>query len=243
MTTSTFDWIFIALEMPFCAVLVDANVTRFTDRRGLTGLMHSVINGHPHAAEFLLENGCSALAKSRAGHTALDYALFRKDLQTVALYTSDQVQNALTPNVFFDDNPLNRAANHRADKAWIEAKLNDEQSKFILMYNSKPVIRTVGSPNKTRNVLFTLGIKDCKELLTAYNVTFLGLDETQDLTAMKPEPPAYFALNLSEDDLAKVQSNHVNVSVLRRPFMLMSFKKEEAAMLAQARSLLHWQFR
>ena len=132
------------------------------------------------------------------------------------------------PNIFAN-NPLDRASQLRRNADWLKTQLNDPKSLLVLFHNGNPLISRKGErveivwlrPNMGTN----LGARDAA-------LIFLGLDEKKC---------AYFALELgrvADPTKGGMLDGFGEFVDLRQ--VALELAPDEAAILAQAKALLHW---
>jgi NAD+ diphosphatase len=124
----------------------------------------------------------------------------------------------------FAGNPLDRASERRRDAAWIAGRLDDPAARILPLSELKPLTRGAVSPT-----LDWQAVAPWRELIErGATLVFLGLDD---------ERP-YFAIDASGTDIAFPESEPLDARTLA-PLL----PAGEAAILAEARSLIDWHAR
>src|SRR5690348_9827675 len=124
----------------------------------------------------------------------------------------------------FAGNPLDRASERRRDTAWIGALLDDPAARILPLSELKPLTRCAVSPT-----LDWQAVAPWRERIEhGATLVFLGLDD---------ERP-YFAVDASGADITPPESEPLDARTLA-PLL----PAGEAAILAEARSLIDWHAR
>ena len=138
---------------------------------------------------------------------------------------------ASRPNAY-TGSPLNRVDNLRADAEWVEGRLADPSSLFVPVWRSRTLFSGLDEEPKEPRAAFlpaeaALGLRDGRPW------ALLGLNGDQ----------ALFTFDISgvEDPASLLPSGRTRFEDLRALAGLLV--PEEAAILAQARGLMHWRTR
>ena len=127
---------------------------------------------------------------------------------------------------FFTAHTVDRLSVKRQDEAWIETRLQDANTYFIPVWQSKNLFTNTESPQP----IFLNNLELGDLLAQADDIILLGEDKDR----------AYFALNLghqTETDLASLTATG-QFQDLR--LVGTSLKPEEGAILAHARAMVYW---
>jgi NAD+ diphosphatase len=125
----------------------------------------------------------------------------------------------------FAGNPLDRASERRRDSARIQALLNDPVARILPLYELRPLTRGFDTP-----MLDWQPTASWRELIErGETLVFLGLDD---------ERP-YFAVDASSADIAPAENSEPLDARTLAPLL----PAGEAAILAEARSLIDWHAR
>ena len=122
----------------------------------------------------------------------------------------------------FGGNPLDRCSERRRDTAWIDSLLGDPAARILPLDNLRPL--TVGGETPVLDWQALAGWRDA--IARGATLIFLGLDETRP----------YFAIDASSNDGGKRESFDARSLAPLLP-------GNEAAILAEARSLIDWHAR
>ncbi len=135
------------------------------------------------------------------------------------------------PNTFAN-NPLDRASANRLDEAWLAGKLQDAESMIVPLWGLKPMVLP---PEKEG------GLADIGWLRSGMMATLLGQNPIIVLLGLDAQDRARFAVDIShmadpanEGPLA----GFGEFAELRE--IAASLHEEDAAMLAQAKSMIDW---
>lgn len=124
----------------------------------------------------------------------------------------------------FGGNPLDRASQRRTDTAWIRGLLDDPQTRILPLCDLKPLVRDGATP-----ALDWQGVAPWRTLIEAGAVLiFLGLGD---------DGPR-FAIDATGSDVPGWDVDAVDVRALAPQIAV-----GEAAILAEARSLIDWHVR
>jgi len=124
----------------------------------------------------------------------------------------------------FAGNPLDRVSERRRDKEWVASLLADPQSRILPLYNLKPAI-----PDMLRPALGWQPLAPWREAIEAGAICiFLGIGE---------DHRAYFSIDATSAGIP-ADAENTDVRTLA-PLVPAS----EAAILAEARSLIDWHSR
>jgi NAD+ diphosphatase len=125
----------------------------------------------------------------------------------------------------FAGNPLNRASERRRDTAWVRSLLDDPTARILALRDLLPFTRGSATP-----VLDWQKLAPWRDLIEhGATLVFLGLDR---------ERP-YFAVDASGADMAFAEGGEAIDARTLAPLLPAS----EAAILAEARSLIDWHAR
>jgi NAD+ diphosphatase len=135
---------------------------------------------------------------------------------------------ARRPNAY-TGSPLDRAAHHRDDEAWIASRLADPESLFVPVWRAKTLVNGDDEPN----AVFLSGAAADAVRMAGGPWAFLGLKGAH----------AVFAVDLSavEDPLPLLPESLGRFEDLRA--LAGRLPPEDAAVLAHARGLMHWRTR
>jgi len=131
------------------------------------------------------------------------------------------------PNVFAH-NPLDRAGERRADAAWVESRRLDPNARFVAFHRGRPLIGgATAGPAPTAPVWLSAAAAD--RMPDDAPLVFLGV---------APSGEPYFAFDAGEDAATSQIAALGAFAELREAAGGLSL--EDAAILAQAKSLLAW---
>ncbi len=137
------------------------------------------------------------------------------------------------PNTFAK-NPLDRAAHHRKDEAWLKERLNDPSTLVVPLWRLKPmVIRPHGQGRTTEVAWLRPGALD--GLVAPDPVTvFLGIQNDT----------AHFAIELLPNAQPEEEGPLAGLGTFEElRDIAMRLRGDDAAILAQAKSLIDWHAR
>jgi NAD+ diphosphatase len=135
---------------------------------------------------------------------------------------------------FFSLNLLNRASEKRKDKQWMESKISDNTSKYLLLSDLKPFVLPIkDKSSKWRYRLCWLEHKQISSHLSADPVIiFLGIDQTSS--------NALFAVDVSGVEDTKFSDSAPDASFLV-PFPgSLQMEPSDAGIFAEARTMMDW---
>ncbi|KAK0156501.1 Peroxisomal NADH pyrophosphatase NUDT12 [Merluccius polli] len=220
---------------------------------GWTALMLAARNGHFTVAETLLSHGADRLAVNRSSQTAYDIAKFwgHTHISHLLVQTDDRPFLATSDpsqETYFSAEPLDRLSERRSDEAWQQDKQNRPDSVFLLFSKLSPLVRSLqpstGPGAQTSLCRFSSSL--VKELLLKPGsvLIFLGVERRRP-SQTSSEPPAWFAINSTEDPEVLLQlGGEKDVFWARRPNRdLLNLSQDEAGIVAQARAVLAWHSR
>jgi len=125
----------------------------------------------------------------------------------------------------FAGNPLDRASERRRDTAWIRSLLDDPAARILPLSDLRPLTRGAASP-----VLDWQPAEPWRDLIErGATLVFLGLDNQRP----------YFAVDASGADIAPARDSEPLDARTLAPLL----PTGEAAILAEARSLVDWHAR
>jgi len=134
------------------------------------------------------------------------------------------------PNVFAN-NPLDRASDKRTDPDWVTAQLKEPSTLFVPLWDLKPLILPPASKGDAREIGWLR--KGALDGLASRKATTVFLGREND--------KSFFAIDL---DLAKDPENEGPLAGFGKFHDLraaaMSLPGEDAAILAQAKSMIDW---
>ncbi|XP_061176524.1 NAD-capped RNA hydrolase NUDT12-like isoform X2 [Saccostrea echinata] len=211
------------------------NVDQKNDK-GWTALMFAARHGQTDIIKKLLEKGCDTNIVNKTGQTAQDIALFwDQDMaaRLIESHTKEENPDQQLRN-FFSLNLLDRASEKRKDKDWIQSKLNDETSQFLLLSDLKPfVVPIKDKSSKWRYRLSWVDhIQISSHLASDPVIIFLGVDRSSS--------QALFAVDVSGMDESKFTALQSESSFLV-PFPgSLQMEPSDAGIFAEARSMMDW---
>ena len=127
----------------------------------------------------------------------------------------------------FIDAPTNRAAGLRTNNKWLQARLNDQSSRFVIFAGDRPLIRTT----EDNLSLAYWDFDEIEKFKASVEPILLNLDVNSN---------AVFALALDDHSIEQITVDDINLIDLRSLARRSDLPGPELGMLAQARSLLHW---
>lgn len=212
--------------------------------KGWTALMFAARHGQVPVIETLLEKGCDVNLVNKTGQTAQDIALFWDQKNAADMLTDfikkenpdKQLRN------YFSLNNLDRMAEHRKDNSWLETKLKEETTKFIVFSDLKPlVVSSSNSAKRYKYSLVRLAHKDVElELKSNSLLVFLGVESFPKDCGAEDARQALFALDVTNTDETKFKSL-VDESVFIPGYPAsMQLDPSDAGIFAEARSMLDW---
>ena len=160
------------------------------------------------------------------------------------------------PN-FFSGGPLDFAAHRRKDSKWLEKMKQERRSKFLLFTDLKPVVIAKADNNvnkkEARFRLYTASIDDIHDFIKTEPLTiFLGIDrrntEKENIKKVtgfmdRVTDVSWFAIDatsLFKHNEDKLKSLHAHAEILQAYPGAMMLGEKQAAIFAQARTLLAW---
>ncbi len=193
--------------------------------------------------------------KNHQGQTAVDVARHFKSKATLNVLNSQKPLTSVNyPTVnYFSHAPLNRCADKRKDKAWLNEQMKNPTSKYVLFSKLQPLAAKL--PGKNRFRLAVLNYEKISNVLreereNIRNVVFLGVEENLLMpdSQLDGEPNetnhdcAWFAVDVGEIDNASTKFLKAcpdTEYLAPRPGFL-QVHMEDATILAQARPILEW---
>ncbi len=130
----------------------------------------------------------------------------------------------------FIDAPINRAAGLRTNKEWLQARLKDQTSRFVVFAGDRPLVTTA----KNSSSVAYWGISETEKHEISVEPILLNLDTDSN---------AIFAVAIDDQSSEQFSSDDINFIDLRSLARQSVLPTSELGMLAQARSLLHWHSR
>ncbi|XP_060068904.1 NAD-capped RNA hydrolase NUDT12-like isoform X2 [Ylistrum balloti] len=211
--------------------------------KGWTALMFAARNGQESVIEALLQKGCDVNLVNKTGQTAQDIAVFWDQKNAADMLTNfikkenpdKQLRN------YFSLNNLDRKAENRKDNVWLDNKLKEDSTRFIVFSDLKPLV--VNNGDSTKRYKFTLvrlPYSDV-EFVVSTNplLVFLGVDNCSEEKGTA-QSQALFALDVTNTDDSKVK-NLVNESEFIPGYPAsMQLEPSDAGIFAEARSMLDW---
>ncbi|XP_070542664.1 NAD-capped RNA hydrolase NUDT12-like [Ptychodera flava] len=235
-----------------------SDVINGQNEHGWTALMFAARNGKAEAVQCLLSNGCDATIMTSSGQTALDIAKFWNHINVIRIF-EDHPTTAVSNNQnvvnFFGHSPVNRFAHKRNDTDWIESKMKDKSSQFLLFSDGFPWVEmnAEGKPKLCRhsyNDISFLFETDGSDVV----VVFLGLikdggSDPSDKFSRQEEAgstQAWFAVDVttavSKEKLEDLRPGSYVLSGAGG-MQLLQLSDSEGAIAAQGRSMLDWHSR
>jgi NAD+ diphosphatase len=131
-------------------------------------------------------------------------------------------------NLPFSGNPLDRSANQRREEAWLEEQFGAGQGRYLAFWN----LDVLAKPGDQAGLHWLEGSVR-EHLQEGVAPLLLGVRDGVP----------HFAVDLSslEDPIARIGIDEARFSEVRA--LAMSLPEEEAGIVAQARSLVHWHTR
>lgn len=206
------------------------------NEKGWTALMFAARHGQTGVIETLLEKGCDTNIVNKTGQTAQDIALFWD--QNLAAKLIEAHMKGENPDQqlrnFFSLNHLDRASEKRKDKEWLQAKISDETSQFLLLSELKPFVLPIkDKTSKWRYRLCWLDHNKISSHLTSDTVIlFLGIDHSSS--------QSLFAIDVSGKEESKFKDLQLEGSFMV-PFPgSLQMEPSDAGIFAEARSMMDW---
>lgn len=237
--------------------LLDGSIIRdadIRDHQGWTALMLASRYGHNEVVQALIQFGANLHLVNKAGQTALQIAEFWSN---VTCAKSIQEQIVSTPKSsapsevinFFGQSPLDRQALHREDESWLESKLKDPSSQYILLSKQNVYAMPPSSDNRkyslcrySHDQVNQLKNRSEKNELP---IILLGCDFRDETGPNKEEDrdkgSIWFAVDVTMVDSDEVEKLNPEAELLSSNLIsLMAFDESQAGILAQAISILVW---
>ncbi|XP_048448440.1 NAD-capped RNA hydrolase NUDT12 [Rhincodon typus] len=235
------------------------------DEKGWTALMYASRNGHSEVIQLLLEKGCDKSISNNSGQTALDIAEFwgHKHIADLLANPKSDARSRMwydgpeENENYFGRTLLNRLSVKRTNSDWIKNKQIQPTTVYILFSNLNPLVISAKCEDsgKTGFHLCRLQYDDVEQLLANPEVTsvFLGA-ELQGGACTKVAVGsalaedngliAWFAVNAEFVAPENFRVKYPDCRFLQ-PLIphLLNLNKEEAGVVAQARSVLAWHSR
>ncbi|XP_021370899.1 peroxisomal NADH pyrophosphatase NUDT12-like isoform X2 [Mizuhopecten yessoensis] len=216
--------------------------------KGWTALMLAARNGQVHVIEALLQKGCDINLVNKTGQTAEDIAVFWDQKKAANMLTDfikkenpdKQLRN------YFSLNNLDRMAENRKDKDWLQSRLKKETTRFIIFSDLKPLVRLSGdATQRYKYTLVRLAYSDIEFLLkTNPLLVFLGVESDESTkdnsTVLDEAGQALFALDVTDTDESKFKTLVGEAEFTTSYHVLMQLEPSDAGIFAEARSLLDW---
>lgn len=131
------------------------------------------------------------------------------------------------PDLGFINAPHDRADQFRSDQSWVEAKLEDANTKIVLFVGDRPAVDVSGK----QPCLDYRSAITCGQETSWQNPVLLNLDDQERAT---------FAVQLPPEAENSIASNEIKLIDLRSLAMQACLPDGQLGMLAQARSILQW---
>ncbi|XP_038661077.1 peroxisomal NADH pyrophosphatase NUDT12 isoform X1 [Scyliorhinus canicula] len=238
------------------------------DEKGWTALMYASRNGHSQVAQLLLEKGCNTSFSNNSGQTALDIAKFWGHKNVAGLLAnpkpgarsrmwSDSPEESEN---YFSRTLLNRLSEKRSNSDWLKDKELQPTTVYILFSNLNPLVTSAKCEDsrKAGIHLCRLQYEDVEQTLTKSEFTsiFLGAELQRNHSgscvklgeggafAEDDGLVAWFAINADFVAIEKFKVKYPDCRFLQ-PLIphILNLNKEEAGVVAQARSVLAWHSR
>jgi len=130
---------------------------------------------------------------------------------------------------YFTTSFIDRAADKRSDDKWIYSKINDDNSRFILIRNENNLFGLSSQP-----LPIYLSKKDFHELkLRKRKAIFLGTIDKQ----------AYFAVDLNGSEFSPAYLKKMNGAFIDLKKTTAALPARDSALLAYARAMVYWHSR
>ncbi|XP_078422078.1 NAD-capped RNA hydrolase NUDT12 [Cetorhinus maximus] len=235
------------------------------DGKGWTALMYASRNGHFEVTQLVLEKGCNRSISNNSGQTALDIANFWGHKHVADLLANPKSgarsrtwhDSPEESENYFSRTLLNRLSEKRSNSEWLKNKQIQPTTVYILFSNLNPLVISAKCEDsrKTGIHLCRLQYEDVEQLLAKPEVTsiFLGAELQRDNSgsciksavdnALAEDDGliAWFAVNADFVATEKFRVKYPDCRFLQ-PLIphLLNLTKEEAGVVAQARSVLAW---
>lgn len=191
--------------------------------------------------------------QNHQGQTAVDIARHFKSKATVNILNSQKPLTSVNyPTVnYFSHAPLNRHADKRKDKTWLNEHMKNPQTKYVIFSKLKPLATKLSGENRFR--LAVINYEKISEILGEErehikNIVFLGVEESllmpdsDGQLKQTNDDCAWFAVDVGEIDNASnkfLEACPETQYLAPRPGFL-QVHMEDATILAQARPILEW---
>ncbi|XP_067885885.1 peroxisomal NADH pyrophosphatase NUDT12 isoform X2 [Heterodontus francisci] len=238
------------------------------DEKGWTALMYASRNGHFEVAQLLLEKGCDRSILNNSGQAALDIAKFwgHKHVADLLANPKSDASSRMwhdgteESENYFSRTLLSRLSEKRSNSSWLKNKQIQPTTVYILFSNLNPLVISTKyeDSGKTGIYLCRLQYEDVEQLLAKPEVTsiFLGAELQRNNCGSRIKSAvgnalaeddgllAWFALNADFVAAEKFRFKYPDCCFLQ-PLIphLLNLDKEEAGVVAQARSVLAWHSR
>lgn len=186
--------------------------------------------------EIFVPYSCDTNIVNKTGQTAQDIALFWDQNSAAKLIEAHMKEENPDQQLrnFFSLNHLDRASEKRKDKEWLQSKIRDEASQFLLLSDLKPFVSPI--KDKSSKWSYRLCWLDHKQISSHLGedtvVIFLGIDRTSSQTL--------FAVDVSGIDESKFKDFQQEGSFLM-PFPgSLQLEPSDAGVFAEARSTMDW---
>ncbi|XP_046861542.1 NAD-capped RNA hydrolase NUDT12-like isoform X3 [Xenia sp. Carnegie-2017] len=192
--------------------------------------------------------------RDRKGLTATDIAKNNGSIATLnVLKHYRQFASVGYPSVnYFSHVPLNRMAEKRKDKVWLDQQMKNPKSMYVIFNQLKPLARKVAS--KKTFCLVKVNFRQLSEILGKQaeeikNVVFLGVEETYTNSCKETSLNkaidcniSWFAVDVGDisDASDKFLKENPNTEYLSPRPGFLQVNAKDATILAQARPILEW---
>lgn len=223
-----------------------------TNNRGWTALMFAARNGHKEAVTVLLDKGADISMRNSVGQNAVDIAEFWQSKETASVLSkATETQEHLAAGLpvaakksnFFCDSPLDRTSQRRNDKEWLESLTTKNETIYVLFTRLQPLARSNPVPPKYSLVRFSFA-KAKTFLSSDATVVFLGVEHASsdagDKSSDVRKAVGWFAVDCGDLTPENIGSLEDGAVLLSNPLDLFQLSRSEAAIVAQARSLMAW---
>ncbi|EDV26926.1 uncharacterized protein TRIADDRAFT_22466 [Trichoplax adhaerens] len=208
------------------------------DDNGWTALMFAAKNNHGDVIEFLLENGAEPLLINQAGETAEDIAGQYKNLEIcIAIRTCNKSKAKNDSINFFSHEPLQRCAERRNDKEWLECTMKTSDAKFILYNNLQPLVKE--NNDKTISI-YRLLYSDVEDFIACGALVIL-LGSEKLIEENETGNNIWFGVNISHIGCGDLTTRFSGCKWLSKalPKQLM-LVATDATIIGQGRSIFCW---
>lgn len=179
---------------------------------------------------------CDTNIVNKTGQTAQDIALFWDQNLAAKLIEAHMKEENPDQQLrnFFSLNHLDRASEKRKDKEWLQAKISNETSKFLLLSELKPFVLPIkDKTSKWKYRLCWLDHNKISSHLTSDTVIlFLGIDHSSS--------QSLFAIDVSGKEESKFKDLQPEGSFMVPFPSSLQMEPSDAGIFAEARSMMDW---